>query len=129
MMNTPLSVPQQQNEVPAALLKSAPIKPVYSYKKDGSLYKQGDHLKRWIRRWLQCEKNFMKISHDPHGKNLKIHDLNEYTLLWLGKVRDKYAFTFRLRAGLKRKFKEITLGSPEEADAKDWFKFFLSVLV
>lgn len=127
-MNTS-SVPQDQKEGSAAMYNSVPAKPVYTFKKDGALYKQGDHLKRWIKRFLQCEKSFMKISHDPHGKNMKIHDLNEYTLLWLGKVRDKHAFTFRLRTGLKRKVKEFVLGSNEEADAKDWFKFFLSVVV
>ena len=128
-MNTSLSVPQEQKGVSAVMYNSVPTKPVWTFKKEGALYKQGDHLKRWIKRFLQCEKNFMKISHDPHGKNMKIHDLNEFTLVWLGKVREKHAFIFRLRAGLKRKIKELVLASTEEADAKDWFKFFLSVMV
>ena len=98
-------------------------------KKEGLLYKRSDHLKQWRKRYCSCENNFLKIAHDSTGKNLTIIDLNNYTPSWQGKTKSKYVFIFKVRPELKIKPKTIILSSSDEGLAKDWFKFFLSVMV
>jgi len=98
-------------------------------RKEGLLYKRSDHLKQWRKRYFSCENNFLKISHDSNGKNLRIIDLNNYVPSWQGKTKDKYVFYFKVRPELKVKPKSIILSSSDEGLAKDWFKFFLSVMV
>jgi len=98
-------------------------------KKEGTLLKRSDHLKQWRKRFFSCENNFLKISHDIHGKNLIIVDLNNYAPSWQGKIKDKYVFIFQARHGFKVKPKDLVLSSIDEKFARNWFEFLISVMV
>jgi len=128
-MNTSaLSVPQSDTSISTTKIKSTTITPGTVKKKEGLLYKKSDHLKVWRKRFFSCENNFLKISHNESGKNLRIIDLNSYIPSWQGKMKDKYVFAFQLRTGLKLKPKALVLSAAEESVAREWFQFFISVM-
>ena len=129
-MNTSaISVPQSDTSISTSKIKSTTITPGTVKKKEGLLYKKSDHLKVWRKRCFSCENNFLKISHNESGKNLRIIDLNSYIPSWQGKMKDKYVFAFQLRTGLKLKPKAIVLAAADESVAREWFQFFISVMV
>jgi len=113
----------------ASKIKSTTITPGAVKKKEGLLYKKSEHLKVWRKRCFCCENNFLKISHNDTGKNLRIIDLNSYVPSWQGKMKDKCVFVFQVRSGLKLKPKAIVLAASDESVAKEWFQFFISVMV
>ncbi len=124
----PVRHPSPPNNSNSKLLAN-PHAPNAIKKKEGTLLKRSDHLKQWRKRFFSCENNFLKISHDIHGKNLIIVDLNNYVPSWQGKIKDKYVFIFQARQGFKVKPKDLVLSSIDEKFARSWFEFLISVMV
>ena len=77
---------------------------------------------KWNKRYVWVDHGTLKCAHDEKGnKGMKIIDLNDYSIEWKNKAKDKYIFSLSLIKGKKSKYKNFVFASKEEDTAKGWF--------
>lgn len=124
-MNSPSpdSMSKSRSITPSPTKKGRP--PHY----DGPLYGKTGICFSWKELFAKARTTTLHLNEGVVGGDLFTVDVNDYDMSWQGKLQEKFTIVMKNRSDNLSDIRWLYLATDDEATAKGWYQYFISVMV